>query len=72
MWSLTFVPLLALLVSGALVWHHATDIDRRAGPQGGLRQPGPNGALGLVLGALVAAVTAATALQLMFLPRLVE
>ena len=71
MWSLTFVPLIASLVCGVLAWHQATLIDRQAGHERRPRQFDPNGPLGLALGALVAAVAAATVLQLMFLPRIV-
>ncbi|MBS0526938.1 MAG: hypothetical protein JSS04_25140 [Proteobacteria bacterium] len=66
------MPLVAVLVSGVLAWHCATRIDRQAAQE---RYPRPfesNGVLGLALGALVAAVAAATVLQLMFLPRLVQ
>ncbi len=72
MWSLTFVPLVALLTCGVLAWQLASRIDRQAEHESWPRQPEPNGALGLALGALVAAVAAATTLQLMFLPHLVQ
>ncbi|MFI5034251.1 MAG: hypothetical protein ACHQPH_26500 [Reyranellales bacterium] len=72
MWSLTFVPLVALLACGLLAWHHATRIDRQTEHESWPRQSERNGALGLALGALVAAVAAATALQLMFLPHIVR
>jgi hypothetical protein len=72
MWSLTFVPLIALLVCGVLAWRQATRIDRQIGHERCPRQSEPNGALGLALGALVAAVSAATVLQLMMLPRIVH
>jgi len=72
MWSLTFVPLAAALVCGVLAWHYATRIDREAGHESWPRPSEPRGALGLALGALVAAVAAATLLQLAILPRIVQ
>jgi hypothetical protein len=72
MWSVTLVPLMAAVVSGLLAWHHATRIDRQTGRESWPRQTEPCSALGLVLGALVTAVAAATLLQLMFLPRIVQ
>lgn len=71
MWALTCVPAVAVLVSGLLAWHYATRIDRQTGHERWPQHPEPNRALGLALGALVAAVAAATVLQLMFLPRIV-
>jgi hypothetical protein len=71
MWSLTLVPLMAVVVAGLLAWRHATRIDRQAERESWPRQTESNGALGLALGALVIAVTAATLLQLVFLPRIV-
>ncbi len=72
MWSLNLVPLVAVLVGGALAWHYATRVDRQTERESWPQQAAPNGAVGLALGALVAAVIAATALQLIFLPRLVQ
>lgn len=72
MWSSTLVPLVAVLVCGALAWHQATHIDRQTGHESCPPQSEPSRALGLALGALVAAMAAAMALQLMFLPRLVQ
>jgi 4-hydroxybenzoate polyprenyltransferase len=72
MWSLTAVTLFAVFVCGVLAWHHATRIDRQAGHESCPRQSGPDAALGLALAALVAAVAAATVLQLTFLPRIVH
>jgi hypothetical protein len=72
MWFLTFMALVSLLVAGAMAWYHATRMDRQTEHERGGPQSEPNGALGLALGALVAAVAAATALQLMFLPRIVQ
>ncbi len=71
MWSLTVMPLVAVLVSGALAWHCATRIDRQTEHERWAQHSEPSSALGLALGALVAAVAAATVLQLMFLPRIV-
>lgn len=72
MWSLTFVPLVAVLLSAALAWHYATRIDRQTEHESCPRQSEPNGAWGLALGALVAAVAAAAVLQIMLLPRIVQ
>lgn len=72
MWSLTFVPLVAAVVASLLAWQHATRIDRQAAREGFPRQNEPSGAWALTLGALVAAVAAATVLQLLFLPRIVQ
>ena len=72
MWSLILVPLVAVLAFGVLAWHHATCIDRQANHQSWLQPSEPPGNLGLALGALVAAVVAATALQLMVLPQIVQ
>ena len=71
MWSVTLVPLVAVLMAGLLAWHHATRIDRQAEHESGPRSE-PKGALGLALGALVAAVAGAMLLQLMLLPRIVQ
>ena len=60
MWSLTFVPLVALLICGALAWHHARRIDRQAEHESWPRQSEPSGALGLVLGALDSRADAGT------------
>jgi len=72
MWSLILVPLVAMLAFGVLAWQHATRIDRQAEHESWPHPPEPNGALVLALGALVAAVAAATVLQLMFLPHVVQ
>ena len=72
MWSLTLVPLVAAVVAGLLAWHHATRIDRQTERERWPRQTESTGALGLALGALVTAVAAATLLQLMFLPHIVQ
>jgi hypothetical protein len=72
MWSLTLVPLVAALAAGLLAWQHATRIDRQTARESFPRQNEPNSALALALGALVAAVAAATVLQLLFLPRILQ
>jgi hypothetical protein len=72
MWSSGLVPLAAVLGFGVLAWRHATRVDRRAQHQSWPQPSEPNGASGLALGALVAAVAAATVLQLMFLPYVVQ
>jgi hypothetical protein len=69
MWSLA---LLLVVVAGLLAWDQATSIDRQAQHESGGRQPQSNGALGLAVAALVGAVAAATVLQLMLLPRIVQ
>ncbi len=69
---LIVVPLVVLLVSGLLAWHHATSIDRQAEHESYPQQFDLNGPLGLALGALVAAVAAATVLQVALLPRIVQ
>jgi hypothetical protein len=72
MWTLGLLPLVVAMVAGALAWHHATSVDRQARHESWARQTEPNGALGLAVGALVAAVAAGTVVQLMFLPRIVQ
>jgi hypothetical protein len=72
MWSLTLVPLVASVVAGLLAWQHATRIDRQTARESFPGQNEPSGALALALGALVTAVAAATVLQLLFLPRIVQ
>lgn len=72
MWSLVLVPLTVAVVAGVLAWRHGTRIDRQVERESWPRQAEPDVSLGLALGALVAAVAAATVLQLMLLPRIVQ
>ena len=72
MWYLTLVPMAAALVAGMLAWRHATRIDRQTAHESWRREAEPEGAIGLALGALVAAVAATTMLQLMVLPHAVQ
>ena len=72
MLTLILVPLVAALAFGVLAWHHATRFDQQAERQSWPQAPEANSSLGLALGALVAAVAAATVLQLAFLPSMVR
>ena len=72
MWCLTLVPLVAALVAGMLAWRQVTRIDRQTAHESWPRQAEPEGATGLALGALVAAVVAATMLQLMVMSHVVK
>jgi hypothetical protein len=63
-------PLIAALAAGVLAWQHATRLDRESLRSGWRGEPADGGGWMLVLGALVAAVAATTALQFVLLSQL--
>ena len=61
--ALVLLAPLAALIAALLAWQHATRLDRQSQHQGWSHPPDDRGHWTFVLGALIAAVLAATVLQ---------